>query len=152
MFYLFVLFTAVPLIELWLLIHVGGRIGAAYTILLVLCTGLVGASLARWQGTQALRRVQKEMRQGMIPAGAMMDGVLIFAAGLLLITPGILTDLFGLSLLIPPVRKFLMKGLRLWFTTNVRVETQTFYTERATDPPPQKSKIIDAKVVDVKTE
>ena len=152
MFQLFFLFTAVPLIELWLLFQVSGRIGVLETVMLVLVTGIVGAALARWQGFQAIQRVQNEMRQGMIPARAIGDGFLIFAAGLLLITPGILTDVVGLSLLIPPLRKLVMKGLRFWLAKNVRVQSHTFYADQSPNPPQQQTTIIDAKVVDVKSE
>ena len=148
---LFFLFTAIPLLELWLLFKIAQRIEFLPTVLLVLATGAVGAALARWQGFQALERLRREARQGMLPAGAIGDGFLIFAAGLLLITPGVLTDIVGLSLLIPPLRKLAMKGLKLWFAKNVRVQAHSFSAEQAS-PPPGKTTIIDAKVVDVKTE
>ena len=92
-------------------------------------------------------RVQKEMRQGMVPAAAIGDGVLIFAAGLLLITPGVLTDVFGLSLLVPPLRKLVIKGLKYWLSKNVQVQAQAFYSKGSSEPP-RKSTIIDAKVID----
>lgn len=152
MIILFFLFTAIPLVELWLLFRIGTRIGGESTILLVIATGAVGAALARWQGFRAVQRVQNEMRQGMLPAGALGDGFLILAAGLLLITPGVMTDVVGLSLLIPPLRKLVLKGIQRWLANNVRVQTRTFYAEEANAPPPGKTTIIDAKVVDVKSE
>ncbi len=148
MLQLLLLFTVIPLVELWLLFRLSDAFGFWETIAVVLGTGMVGAALARWQGWQALERVRTEMREGMLPAQAIGDGVLIFAAGLLLITPGVLTDAFGLSLLIPPLRKLVMKGLRYWFTTHVRTETRAFYTDQSGTHSPGRSKVVDARVID----
>ena len=145
---LFLLFTVIPLVELWLLFQLSGVFGFWETIAVVLGTGMAGAALARWQGWQALERVRTEMREGMLPAQAIGDGVLILAAGLLLITPGVLTDAFGLSLLIPPFRKLVMKGLRYWFTKHVRVQTQAFYSDGPEAPAQGRSTIVDARVID----
>ncbi|MDT8370039.1 MAG: FxsA family protein [Longimicrobiales bacterium] len=101
---IFLLFVLVPLIELALLIKVGQWIGAFPTILLVLFTGLAGAALARREGLRALRRVQSELASGRVPGDALMDGVAILLGGAFLLTPGVLTDLIGLSLLLPPTR------------------------------------------------
>ncbi len=148
MIQLLLLFTLVPLVELWLLFQLSGVFGFWTTIAVVLGTGMVGAALARWQGWQALHRVQTEMRQGMLPAQAIGDGVLILAAGLLLITPGVLTDVLGLSLLIPPLRKLAMKAARHWFTTHVRVETREFDFGESGQHPPQRETVVDARVID----
>jgi UPF0716 protein FxsA len=148
MLQLLLLFTVIPLVELWLLVNLSDVFGFWTTIALVIGTGMAGAALARWQGWQALERVRTEMRQGMLPAQAIGDGVLIFAAGLLLITPGVLTDALGLSLLIPPLRKLMLKGLRHWFTTHVRMETHAFYTDQTDAPPPGRSTVVDARVID----
>ena len=101
---LFFLFTVIPLAELWLLFRLSGVFGFWTTIFVVLATGALGATLARWQGLRALQRVQQEMQQGILPAKALGDGALILVAGVLLITPGVLTDALGLSLLVPPLR------------------------------------------------
>ncbi|MCH7751617.1 MAG: FxsA family protein [Planctomycetes bacterium] len=148
MLQLLLLFTIIPLMELWLFVQFSGAFGFWTTFALVIGTGMAGAALARWQGWQALERVRTEMRQGMLPAQAIGDGVLIFAAGLLLITPGVLTDVLGLSLLIPPLRKLVLKGLRHWFTTHVRVKTDAFYADQTGAPPPGRSTIVDARVID----
>ena len=148
MLQLLLLFTVIPLVELWLLYELSAVFGILETIVLVLGTGFAGAALARWQGWQVLERVRTEMRQGMLPAQAIGDGVLIFAAGLLLITPGVLTDVLGLSLLIPPLRKLVLKGLRHWFTTHVRMETHAFYADQTGAPPAERSTVVDARVID----
>ncbi|MCY4442050.1 MAG: FxsA family protein, partial [Deltaproteobacteria bacterium] len=89
---LLLLFTVVPLVELYLLIEVGSVIGGLNTILLVLGTGALGAFLARLEGLRTLGQIQRNLNQGIVPAEEMVDGVIILVAGLLLITPGILTD------------------------------------------------------------
>jgi UPF0716 protein FxsA len=148
MLQLLLLFTILPLVELWLLVRFSGMFGFWTTIALVLGTGMAGAGLARWQGFQVIQRVQAQMREGILPAQAIGDGALIFAAGLLLITPGILTDALGLSLLVPPLRKLVLKGVQLWFAKHVRVETHSFHTGPNGAQPPGRSTIIDAKVID----
>lgn len=98
------LFIIVPIVELSLLVRIGARIGGLPTIALVIVTGVVGAALARWQGMGVIRQMKAELGQGHLPATSMVDGAIILVAGLLLITPGVLTDLVGLLLLLPPVR------------------------------------------------
>ena len=109
---LLLLFILTPLIELWLLMLVSEHLGAATTIWLVLVTGFVGASLARRQGIQTWLTIQRETQQGKMPAASLVDALMIFVAGLLLITPGILTDVVGFSLLVPPIRTLLRNRFR----------------------------------------
>jgi UPF0716 protein FxsA len=109
---LVLLFTLLPLIELYLLIKVGSHLGAGFTILLVLVTGVGGAYLARQQGWRTWRKMQENLRRGIAPTGDLVDGILILAAGLLLVTPGILTDVIGLGLLFPPIRAAFKEYLR----------------------------------------
>lgn len=111
-FRLVLMFTLIPLIELYLLIKVGSYLGAGLTVLLVLGTGVIGAYLARLEGWRTWRKMQEDLSRGITPAGNLVDGVLILAAGLLLITPGILTDVVGLGLLFPPTRSALKEYLR----------------------------------------
>jgi len=101
---LFLAFTVVTLIELGLLIELGGIMGAWPTIALVLATGFFGAWLAREQGTRTLQKAQADLNRGAIPADALMDGVLILISGAFLLTPGVITDGLGFLLLIPPFR------------------------------------------------
>jgi UPF0716 protein FxsA len=101
---LLLMFTLIPLAELYLLIKIGGLIGALPTILIVIGTGVLGAYLARQQGFHVWGRIQTEMQMGRFPAEEMLDGLLIFAAGVVLITPGVLTDITGILILIPLTR------------------------------------------------
>jgi len=101
---LFILFTLVPLLELYLLIKVGSHLGAEATILLIVLTGGVGALMARMQGFQVIVQIRERLRGGVLPADELLAGGLIVVGGLLLVTPGLLTDAVGLALLLPFVR------------------------------------------------
>ncbi len=108
-------FTIVPLVELLILIKIGGHIGALNTILLVIFTVLLGAMLVRVEGLRTLRQIQSSLAQGQLPAEELIDGVLIFVGGILLLTPGVLTDLFALVLLLPYTRMHFKRWLRRRF-------------------------------------
>jgi UPF0716 protein FxsA len=109
---LFFLFVAVPLVEMALLVRLGTWFGFWPTVGLVLATGALGAALARQQGVRIVRRIQAELAVGQMPAAHLLDGLLILIGGILLLTPGVLTDLAGLLLLAPPSRKRLKAALR----------------------------------------
>lgn len=112
---LFLLFTIVPLVELYILIKIGSHIGGFNTILVVIITAVLGAWLARLQGLRTLQQIQLSLSQGQIPAEELIDGVLILAGGILLFTPGVLTDLFALVLLFPSTRTHFKRWLRRRF-------------------------------------
>jgi len=150
---LFLIFTVVPVVELLLLVELSTRIGFWPTIVLVIGTGFLGAVLARWQGWLTMLRVKNEMRQGIIPAQAIGHGALILIAGLLLITPGVLTDILGLSLLIPPLRKLLLKGFRVWMAANITAQTGRVWRTSETDPFDRQptggtSRVLEAEVIE----
>jgi UPF0716 protein FxsA len=112
---LVLLFTIVPLAELYILIKIGGHIGGFNTILLVVMTAVLGGWLARLQGLRTLQQIQLSLSQGQIPAEELIDGVLILAGGILLLTPGVLTDLFALVLLFSYTRTYFKRWLRRRF-------------------------------------
>jgi UPF0716 protein FxsA len=112
---LVLLFTIVPLAELYILIEIGGHIGGFNTVLLVVMTAMLGALLARLQGLRTLRQIQLSLSQGQIPAEELIDGVLILLGGILLVTPGVLTDLFALVLLFSATRTPFKRWLRRRF-------------------------------------
>jgi len=111
----FLLFTLIPLLELFLLIKIGNHIGALNAILLVLGAGISGAFLASAQGVRTFHRIQLNLSQGIMPGEEIIDGLLIFVAGVLLITPGLLTDVAALFLLIPYTRNIVKRMLRRKF-------------------------------------
>lgn len=122
-FRLLLLFTLIPLIELTLLIQIGKATSIQFTIGLILLTGLIGASLARWQGRIAVIQLQSDLAAGRPPAASAVNGILILVAGAVLLTPGLLTDIFGFSLLIPQVRNWMRAYVVTWLTRRVKVQT-----------------------------
>ena len=117
---LLLLFILVPAVELALLIEVGRVIGTPGTLAIIVLTGAVGASLARWQGLRVLRDLQAESAAGRLPTDSLMDGAIILLAGALLITPGILTDVFGFLCLAPATRALGKRAVRRRFERAVR--------------------------------
>lgn len=101
---LFLLFTVVPALEVFLLLQVGSLMGALPTFLLIVVTGAVGAYLARHEGTAVLGQLRDDLQQGIPPASRVVEGALVVAGGLLLVTPGMLTDIVGFSLVLPATR------------------------------------------------
>ena len=109
---LFLAFTIIPIIEIFLLIEIGSMFGALTAVTLVILTGFLGAFLARMQGLQTLYRIQESLREGRMPSGELLDALLIIIAGLVLLTPGFLTDSAGFLLLIPATRNSIKYWLR----------------------------------------
>lgn len=108
-----VVFLIIPIIEVYLLIEVGGLIGAGWTILLIVITAIIGVNLLRQQGISTLMRANKAMSQGQVPAMEMMEGLFLAVGGALLITPGFFTDAIGFICLLPFTRRGIIKYLLL---------------------------------------
>ena len=126
---LFLAFTLIPVIEIYLFIKIGGSIGAFNTVALVIITGFAGAYLARMQGMQTMFRVQTSLQQGIIPKEELIDALLIFVAGIVLLTPGFLTDACGLLLLYPDTRNHFKRFLKHQFdrwVQNQNIDTYRF--------------------------
>ncbi|CCO22484.1 FxsA family protein [Maridesulfovibrio hydrothermalis] len=110
---IFIAFVVIPLFDLFLLVQVGSKIGTLNAIALCLLTAFAGASLARSQGMATMQKVRENMDKGITPAEDILDAVIIFAAGLVLLTPGFITDAFGLLLLFPLTRGYFKRWLRV---------------------------------------
>lgn len=121
---LFFIFAIIPMIEVALLLKVGSIIGGWSTLALVILTAILGAKLVRQQGIQTLKNAQVKMQNQQLPAEELVTGLCILIAGVLLITPGIMTDLFGFVLLIPQLRQGLGKGMATWLAKNAVVMGQ----------------------------
>lgn len=109
--WLIALFVLVPLLEIYLLVEIGEVIGAFRTVILVVATALLGATLVRAQGLVTLARLQTELQRGEVPAVAMLEGVTLLVAGALLLTPGFFTDAVGFLILVPSLRTRLIHWL-----------------------------------------
>ncbi len=112
---LFLAFTIIPFIEIYLLIKIGSYLGAFNTVIIVILTAFFGALLARYQGFKTMLRVRESLERGEMPAEELMDALLILLAGIVLLTPGFLTDLAGLIILVPSTRLMFKRWLRKKF-------------------------------------
>ena len=142
MAWLFLLLIVTPLIELALLLTLADYTSPWFTLAFVILTGVLGAVLLRYQGLFAWRNVQRDLREGRMPTDSLLDGVMIIVAAVLLITPGVLTDLFGITLLIPPCRRFYRWLLSRWFKARFKVHTT------GQSPASGRSQVIDSYVIE----
>ncbi len=110
--FLLLAFIVIPLIEITLLINVGSRIGAWYTVGLVLLSAFIGVNMLRYQGLSTLAKAKQRMDAGQLPAQEMVEGIILAVGGALLITPGFLTDAIGFCCLIPASRRAIARQLQ----------------------------------------
>ncbi len=120
LFKLFLMFFLVPLIELYLLIKLGQLIGAVNTVLLVVITAGLGAFFAKTQGLAIVLEIKFQLSQGRLPGNSLIEGALILIAGFVLLTPGLLTDIFGFLLLIPVSRRQIREWVKDWFRGKIK--------------------------------
>lgn len=106
------LFIVTPLVEMAILIELGRRFGTWHTLGIVLLTGFVGASLAKAQGLQVYRNLTRSLYNGELPHDYLIEGVLLFVGGALLITPGVLTDVVGFGLVLPWTRRLVREQVK----------------------------------------
>jgi UPF0716 protein FxsA len=111
---LFLLFTVVPAVELYLLIQIGKVIGGGPTIAFVIAMGVLGAWLAKREGIQIVRTVIDDARRGIPPGDRLVEGALVIVGSILLITPGVLTDVVGFFFLFPITRRLLVPAAKGW--------------------------------------
>jgi len=125
LFRLLLVLTLVPLAEAAILVQVARWLTWGPTIGLIVATGVLGAWLARREGLKVLQRIRADLAAGVLPADALVNAGLVLAAGLLLVTPGILTDLCGFGLLVPPIRAWVQPRLAEAFRRHVSVVSRT---------------------------
>jgi UPF0716 protein FxsA len=118
---LVLLFLVVPIVELYVIIQVGQEIGALNTIGLLLVISVVGAWLAKREGTGVWRRLNQQVSTGKVPGAELIDAFLILLAGALLLTPGFISDVLAIFLLIPPTRALVRRVLRRRFIGKVEI-------------------------------
>lgn len=110
-FKLLAAFILIPLVELYLLLRVAQYTSVGMTILLVILTGVIGSVLARREGAMAWFRFHSAVAEGRVPSREIQDGLMIVFAGALLLTPGLLTDALGFTLLVPAGREWIRKAV-----------------------------------------
>jgi UPF0716 protein FxsA len=136
---LLLLFIVVPIVEIYVIIQVGQAIGPLWTIAILIADSVIGARLLSWQGRTAWRRFQEALAQGRMPHNEITDGVMIVVGGTLLLTPGFVTDAFGLILLLPPSRALVRRAF-VGFVRRRSILTRVVIRDpgppRRDDPPP----------------
>jgi UPF0716 protein FxsA len=115
------LFVVVPLLELAILVWLGEHVGILPTVGLVIFTGVLGAWLARWQGVATWGRFREAVAAGRMPHRELVEGLLVLVAGAVLLTPGLITDVTGFTLLVPPVRRRVAGWIGSWLEDRVRL-------------------------------
>lgn len=128
---LFIALVTVPILEIYLLFQVGGIIGVGWTILIVIGTAILGASLLRQQGFATWARLNQSMAQGQLPPTILVEGILLLLSGAFLLTPGFFTDAIGFLFLMPPVRKVIASSLLrrgMFMAASGMHSTQTTYS------------------------
>ena len=124
---LLLLFITVPLIEVLILIKLGSLFGFWPTIILVIGTGILGAFLAKLYGLTIWNKIQQDLQAGKMPADKLIDGLLILIGGIVLLTPGLLTDILGFMLLIPYTRDFFKRFAKSKFKNMSEGQATTIY-------------------------
>lgn len=109
---LFLLFTLIPIVELYILVQLTQALNIWWTIAIVILTGLIGASLARKEIRQVFREFKETVSLGQVPGEEILKGLCVFAGAIFLITPGLLTDITGFSLLLPMTRQFYIRVIK----------------------------------------
>jgi UPF0716 protein FxsA len=120
---LILLFIVVPIAELYVILQVGDAIGAVPTVLILIADSLLGSALLRSQGRTVWRQFNVALTEGRMPHRELFDGVAVIFGGAFLITPGFLTDIVGLLLLIPPTRALLRRFASGWLTRRLGIST-----------------------------
>jgi UPF0716 protein FxsA len=141
---LFLLFTVVPVLELWLLLRIGGEIGAAPTIAMLVVTGVAGSWLAKREGRRVLQGWRRAVAEGRAPEEGILSGALVLAGGVLLVSPGVLTDVVGVALLFPPTRRLAARALRRVVERRIaRGSIRVFRTGGGFPPEARRGEVID---------
>lgn len=125
---LFLLFLVVPIIEIAMLIQISEIIGGWETIAIVILTAYFGAKLVKQQGLQAVQSIQAKLAEGQIPSKELFTGICVLISGVLLVTPGVMTDIIGFLLLTPVFRDQLATHLKDKFHTNIQTGQQSMFS------------------------
>ena len=142
---LFVIFIVVPLAELYVLIQVGQVIGVWWTILLLIADSIFGSWLIKGEGGRAWRALQERINSGKVPTKELADGVLVVIGGALMLSPGFVSDVFGMLLILPFTRPVFRRLLSAYATKRV---VSTVIPKTAQRPGPTESPVVQGEVID----
>lgn len=147
---LLILFIVVPVLELFLFLYLGSKIGISATLAIIVATAFLGAWLTKSQGLKALHKYQKAIAEGRLPHEEVMDGLMILVAGAVLLTPGFLTDAIGFSLLVPAVRDVVRGFVKAYLAGKIRVVSDPAAAAGAAEAPRPGPRVInvEAEVVE----
>jgi UPF0716 protein FxsA len=154
--YLFVLMLLLPVVEIYILVAIGHATSFWVPFAIVIGSMILGTTVARREGLRVLERMREDMRARRMPADSIVDAFLILIAGLLLIFPGVLTDIVGIALLIRPLRSLMKRGAKAWMQRHVEVRVASFGAPFGSTPNHGSTsghdQIIDARVVNTRVE
>lgn len=142
---LLLLFVIIPVVEMWVLIEVGSKIGALTTIGLVLLTAMLGVALLRMQGVSTLMRANQRMQAGEMPAQEMIEGLFLAVGGALLLTPGFITDAIGFVCLIPGLRQIVIGRVLKRFIVQASTGSASFFQYSGGRQGPSSDDIIEGE-------
>ena len=146
---LLIAFLAIPILEIYLLFQVGGIIGVAWTIVIVIATAVIGASLLKQQGISTWTRLNQSIAQGQLPPTVLVEGILLLLSGAFLLTPGFFTDAVGFLVLIPPVRKafaaFLLRRGIFLAGSSATYRSQTYSRHESQQSSTQSPNVIEGE-------
>ena len=148
-FFLFLAFVVVPIVEIGLFLQVGSYIGVPATLGLIILTAIAGTMLVRSQGIDVIRKIQNSANRGATPVAALVQGLFVLIAGVLLLTPGFATDTLGFALLIPPVREFIAAKIWKFIEPNVVTSTQWSSTHSTGRANRSGGTVIDIEAVEI---
>lgn len=140
------IFILYPLVELAALLYLGRATSVSFVLLVVVLTGILGVIVLRWQGYALVQRARKQMENREIPSLPIMDGFMIFIAAMLLIFPGVIGDVIGFSLLIPPVRRWYIAAISWYLKKRFHIHKRT--TVVSTDGSGERTVVVDSEVLD----
>ncbi len=130
LFRLILLFTLLPLIDLAILLKIGGYIGFKYTLAIVIATGFIGAYLARMEGRHIIARIKFDISRGRMPADELIGGLCVVVGGAFLLAPGLITDALGFFLVLPVTRNLFIDAIKGRFKRMLIERDVRFYFRR----------------------
>ncbi|HEX3601372.1 MAG TPA: FxsA family protein, partial [Lacipirellulaceae bacterium] len=145
-----------PVAEIFILVEIGKATAAWVPFAIIAASMLAGFMVARHQGLRVLQRTREDIARGQMPADSLFDAFLILIAGMLLIFPGVLTDILGIALLVSPSRALIKRGLKAWVRRHVEIRIAQFgapfQQDGARGASAGQDQIVDARVINTRVE